>query len=569
VLTAISASTTGTTVRLRDRLRMRPRLTGSLVALVFFWESLSPTLLPRAWAVQALLCGASSAIGYGLGATASVLLGWIRGARGRPAIDTTLARRAALIAWPVVILIGGFVWQPWQNDQRDLVAMPEVSRLEYVPTILVGAVLLVLFVTLGRLVGQAAVAAHRGLSGFLPRRIAFVVTVALTIAFVVVASRDFALDPLLEKANDAYGTIDDETEPGITPPITPLASGGPGSLVPWDTLGFQGRTFTGGITTEAQLAVLARPGSRLRPPIRVYAGLQSAPNARARAALVVRELERTEAFRRRVLVVATTTGTGWINPRSARAVEAINSGDTAIAGMQYSYFPSWISFLVDLDEAAAAGRTLFDAVYARWAEEPEATRPLLLVFGESLGSFGSEHAFDRESPDASVSRILSRADGALWIGPTWSNPIRTPLVKSRDRGSPTWRPEISDGRTVAFANTKAELRDISGHPVVYLQHPSDPVGWWNWEAAFTRPAWLQGRRGYDVTNQAHWFPIVTWGQTSADLIAGFSTPPGHGHNYDDAWVEAWVTIAAPPGWTRADTEATVRRVVAFPPQPGG
>ena len=120
-----------------------------------------------------------------------------------------------------------------------------------------------------------------------------------------------------------------------------------------------------------------------------------------------------------------------------------------------------------------------------------------------------------------------------------------------------------------FTNGRATLLDVAGQPVVYQQHASDPVGWWNWSAAYSVPAWLQGRRGPDVPTRAHWFPIVTWGQTSADLIAGFSTPPGHGHNYDGAWPEAWAAVAAPEGWTRADTVALSQRVAAFPPQPGG
>ena len=36
--------------------------------------------------------------------------------------------------------------------------------------------------------------------------------------------------------------------------------------------------------------------------------------------------------------------------------------------MEYSYLPSWLSYLVDQDRARDAGRELFDAVYARWSE---------------------------------------------------------------------------------------------------------------------------------------------------------------------------------------------------------
>ena len=50
---------------------------------------------------------------------------------------------------------------------------------------------------------------------------------------------------------------------------------------------------------------------------------------------------------REVLVVATSTGTGWIDPDASEALEMMYQGDSAIVSMQYSYLPSWISTLLD------------------------------------------------------------------------------------------------------------------------------------------------------------------------------------------------------------------------------
>jgi uncharacterized membrane protein len=534
-----------------------------VVAVVFFWESLSPTLLPRSIPVQALLTGGCTAIGYGLGASVSVVVGWARTARGRPAWNTRMVRRVAWVLALAALVVGGLVWGRWQNEQRDLVSMPAMAPAGYLGVLALGAVIGGVFLLVGRLVGHGLVAFDRALRRSVAPGLAFAITVALFLSVTVTVTRDFVLRPLFDQVNAAYGTVDDSTAPGVEQPTSPLVTGGPGSLVPWDTLGEQGRTFTGGTTTPAQLARLVRPGTPVVPPIRVYVGLRSAPDARARARLAVAELDRTDAWDRDVLVVGTTTGTGWINPRSARSVEAINGGDTAFVAMQYSYLPSWISFLVDTDVAAQAGEELFGAVHRRWSELPPATRPRLVVFGESLGSFGSEHAFARDTPSASVDTVTREVDGALWVGPTYSNPIRTPLVKTRDRGSPTWKPRIGDGETVVFTNTARELERVDGRTVVYQQHPSDPVGWWDWSALWSRPLWLQGPRGYDVPGRAHWFPFVTWAQTSTDLIAGFAAAAGHGHNYDDAWPEAWAAVAAPDGWTPADTRAIARRLDAF------
>jgi uncharacterized membrane protein len=193
-----------------------------------------------------------------------------------------------------------------------------------------GLAIFVVLMLVGRLIGQGFVAFDRMMGRVLPHWVAFTATVLLFAVVLVTVTRDFVVNPVFDAVNSAYGTIDDSTEAGVHQPTSDLVTGGPHSLVPWDTLGVQGRTYTGGTTTPAQLV---EPGTPVQQPIRVCVGLQSADSAQARAKLAVKELERTGAFQRRVLVVGTATGTGWINPRSARAVEAINA---AFVTMQYS-----------------------------------------------------------------------------------------------------------------------------------------------------------------------------------------------------------------------------------------
>ena len=78
-------------------------------------------------------------------------------------------------------------------------------------------------------------------------------------------------------------------------------------------------------------------------------------------------------FDRAVLNVVTGTGRGWVNENQARALEFMWAGDTATVSIQYSYLPSWMSFLIDGERAQDAGRLLFDAVYAEWVELPDST----------------------------------------------------------------------------------------------------------------------------------------------------------------------------------------------------
>ena len=53
----------------------------------------------------------------------------------------------------------------------------------------------------------------------------------------------------------------------------------------------------------------------------------------------------------------------------------------------------WDVTLVDAQRAADAGRAIYDAVYAEWLTKPEATRPKLMAYGLSLGSYSIQSAF--------------------------------------------------------------------------------------------------------------------------------------------------------------------------------
>ena len=174
---------------------------------------------------------------------------------------------------------------------------------------------------------------------------------------------------------------------------------------------------------------MRRPRSRSAPTRPRVRGLTE-----TRAELAVDDLERAGGFDRAYLVVATTTGSGWVDPAAVDTIEYITGGDSAIVAIQYSYLPSWISYLVDQERAREAGRELFDAVYGRWASLPDDRRPKLLVFGESLGSFGGETAFSGEYD------LHNRTSGAVFAGPPNFNTLYREFVADRDVGSPEVAP---------------------------------------------------------------------------------------------------------------------------------
>jgi uncharacterized membrane protein len=259
-------------------------------------------------------------------------------------------------------------------------------------------------------------------------------------------------------------------------------------------------------------------------------------------------------------VVFTTTGSGWVDPAMIDSFEYLSDGDSAAVAIQYSYLPSWISYLVDQSKAREAGRTLFDVVYDRWSRLPQDQRPKLFVAGESLGSFGGETAFSGEAD------LRNRTAGTLFAGPPNFNTLFREFSDNRDTGSPEIEPVYKDGRTVRFASDPAAAIPPSGQPwdgsrVLYLMHPSDPIVWWSPHLILSEPDWIGEAPGTDVLEGMVWMPFVTFWQVSADLPFSTGVPGGHGHKYTTEQVDGWYAVLQPPGLTPATLDA-LKQVIA-------
>lgn len=544
---------------MRRTLLRRPAFGGLAVGVVFWWFSLLPSLLPRDWIVQAAVSAVCVLVGYGIG----TVLGWVvhlgLGRAGRrPGARFRSRAWAVLAAVVVVVLVAGVVvWPRWQNAQRALVGMADVTTLDALASAVAAAVIVVVLGAGCRLVWWQV----RSLDSWFDRRLSHSVALVGTIVIVTLAAqivmREVAWNGFVSWANNVYSAADRGTEPGVAEPSTLNVSGSAASLVRWETLGLQGRSFVAGVTTKESLRSFHDRDAAVVDPIRVYAGTRSAYSLEEQAALAVRELIRTGGFDRAVLVVATATGTGWIDPDAATAIEQLYSGDTAIVSMQYSYLPSWITFVIDHTASAPAGSVLFNAVYQEWARRPPSARPKLLVFGESLGSHGAEAAFAGFDSYTSIANLAARTDGALFAGPVSSNPIWSKIVSERAAGSPSWRPVFNDGgivRVFAGADDLTSIDPTWAKPrVAYLVYPSDPVPVFAVSTLWSRPGWTMAPLAYDVPGSVGWFPIVTFVQSVGDLVGAFNVPPGHGHNYDVDFVGAWASVLPPDGWTDTDT----------------
>jgi uncharacterized membrane protein len=526
--------------------------------------AMTPSLIPRSWLVQGLASGLSAAVGYGVGTLVWFLLrrthhGLRLVAHGRLWVPRGVRQAAwsiLLIASAVVVLVMLVAGAHWQRELASLMGTEPPGYLGYLRAAPTAIGVAAVPIALVRLVRHADHVLVRGLRRYtrLPRRIAGSVAVVVLAVVIAAVANNVVLQGTLAIVDQAFSGVNDQNYPDSVQPQSPTRSGSPTSLAPWATLGKEGRHFVSGGRDAAQLA--AASGRPAVDPVRAYVGLESAPDAQSRADLAVAELDREGAFSRPVLAVVTTTGTGWVDAPVSDSLEAIYGGDSAIVATQYSYLPSWLSFLFDGPRAEEAGRLLIDAVHARiQAIPPGQPRPREIVFGESLGSQGSEAAF------TSLADVRANTDGVLWVGPPNSNRLWSQIVARRDPGTPEVRPTYSDGLVVRFTGGDG-ARTISATPptawiaphVLYLQHPSDPVVWWSPRLIWSRPDWLVEPRGYDVLGAMSWYPVVTFWQVTIDLTNAVGVPPGHGHVYQGEILDGWAAVAAPPGWTPADTE---------------
>ncbi|HEY4849854.1 MAG TPA: alpha/beta-hydrolase family protein [Streptosporangiaceae bacterium] len=531
-------------------------LPGCWGGLIFACLSFTPSLLPRGGIVQGLVCGITAAIGYGLG----VLAAWLW--RAFADRDPRRPRRWAWLTFftsaAVLYVVSFGLGQYWQYEIRKLMGVTDYN----IPLVVASPFIAALVFCLLLLIGRGLHGLYRWLAKLLNHwigpRAAKAVGWVLVVGSTYLVVSGLLLQGFVNVMNSAYSLRDTMTAEGVHQPATSLRSGGPGSLIPWDTLGWQGRNFIGkGLSVSDIEKFTHHPAME---PIRIYAGLASAAGARAQAALAVEDLQRAGGFQRKNLVVVTTTGSGWVDPALVDSFEYLSGGDCATVAIQYSYLPSWISYLVDQSKALAAGRALFDAVYGTWSKLPADHRPRLFAAGESLGSFGGEAAFTGEND------LANRTSGALFAGPPNFNALFREFSDDRDAGSPEVQPIYQDGRIVRFANDPTTAippqgQAWEGSRILYMPHPSDPIVWWSPHLILSEPDWIGEPPGKDVLKTMFWMPFITFWQVTADLPFATGVPDGHGHRYSAEYVDGWNAVMRPTGITSQDL-ASLRKSIA-------
>ena len=542
------------TLRPAARLIATISLPSLLLGLLFFAASLTPSLIPRDPAVQGILGGLVTAIGYLIGRVVALLWGAADLPRlsGRPAAMLT-----AVIALP---LLAVFLWvlgysQVWQNDIREKMGMPPAESLQVFTILLLALVTFAACLALGRLIAALFRLVRAWLLRVMPARRANVLGVVAVVAILFVVTRDGIVDQVVAGLDESFEAAQELFQNAPPRPAEPRLTGSASSLIDWAAMGKPGRDFvTSGPTAEDIEAFTGRPALN---PIRVYVGRANGETPRERAELALAELIRQGAFDRSVLIMVSPTGTGWMDPGSHDPLEYMHGGDIATVAVQYSYLQSPLALILETDTGLEQATALQDVVHGYWQTLPAEQRPRLYVHGLSLGAWSSMHA-------TNMFRLLDDPiDGAFWAGPPFPSAFWNYVQKQRTPGSPWVLPVVGEGSLVRYASHTADASEATAEwgemRIVFLQYSSDPIVFYDPRSLWRPPPWMRDPPAADMSDHLFFMPVVTQFQLALDMALSFGAPAGHGHTYYARdYIVPWVQVTAPEEWTAADTARLMR-----------
>ena len=176
----------------------------------------------------------------------------------------------------------------------------------------------------------------------------------------------------------------------IEQPTQSERSGG-GLIRLWDSLGFPGPTLSPPAARRGSGAPERTSRQGTDPHLRPDSRRRTPPKPGWRSCSVSFSALAPSS---KLLVIIPTTGTGWVDPVAARAIESMYNGDTALVAMQY-LVSAELDFVPRRQAEIADGRR-------RDGESDSSTvvavaadhRPIkLALYGESLGSLAGQGAF--------------------------------------------------------------------------------------------------------------------------------------------------------------------------------
>ena len=504
--------------------RSAAALGGAIGALAGAGESFQPTLVPRSTLHQGLVTALVSTTGAVVGSAAGAVLGagWSRLRKGSGSELPETARRisAALGTVAAVGIAGAGRARTLRNAQVE--NYHEWGTIEQKPEVAAGIGLgvAVTVASLGYGVGSFIGGSGTFLSRRLPGgRLAWTLgcagltavgfgafsVAAKRVVFARLAADNYAADHALKQA-----------------PENSFISGGPASLIDYDTLAREGRRFVHWrISADYIDQTLGTTGAV--EPVRAFVGIRSADSIEAQVDLAVAELERLGGFERSAILIVSPSGSGYANSVPVEALELFRKGDCASVVIQYGLLPSMFSFSVR-GAAAESFRLLLDRIAQRVATLPADTRPAILGYGESLGALTAQWGLlhDPALVDDATATV-QELDRALFVGTPGGTSIRNDLDASPDI--------VHVDRWQALPDPLP--RDVQ---LWFLDHDADPVTRFARHLLRREPTWLDAPpRGRNVPSQMRWMPLLTWQQVLFDVAYATQSQSGVfrsvGHDY--------------------------------------
>ncbi|ASR04156.1 alpha/beta-hydrolase family protein [Gordonia rubripertincta] len=231
--------------------------------------------------------------------------------------------------------------------------------------------------------------------------------------------------------------------------------------------------------------IVSKSGTLLR-------GELSAPEFRRPATQLVQSWVAGGGLSAEAVIVAVPTGSGWVDQAAVAGFVDRFGGDVRILTLPYAGVPSWKAFVSDDGAATDSSIALVGEVAKALESRPEPDRPRLVLYGQSLGAIGADAA-------------------RIWLEDN--------------------HPDLL-AETVLTAPPAGTVAEVSATPRVVVANRSDPVVRWSLSSLWrppTEPAEivLGGRQ----VPQVPWLPVVSFLQTSVDLLAALDGPTGVGHRY--------------------------------------
>ena len=333
-----------------------------------------------------------------------------------------------------------------------------------------------------------------------------------------VESAALSVDPVLAHEADNRWTLDTN-------------SGSSQSLVSWESLGREGRRHVV-IAVRPQALADRPPGlpdlsiptvtgqPALASPVQVYVGLDAAATAAERVQLALAEMDRTGAWDRKLIMLISPTGTGYVNYAAVAAAEYLTRGDVATVTLQYSKRPSPLS-LGKIAGAREQNRLLWSKIAARVRDLPPDRRPRVVLFGESLGAHTSQDVFLHWG---TLGLQALGIDRALWVGTPYSSGWMQEVTQGgRDD---------TDAEAIAVVNDIEQLEALPPQRrqrvrYVLLSHDNDGVTKFGTDLILRAPRWLRetptgvreaapySPRG--IPASMRWRPITSFFQLLVDM----------------------------------------------------